>query len=75
MDINNPQSVAHFRQVLEQRDAAFRRSSGPLAADLSAAVSHYNSAVNDYNARCASRPRDPVLLGRVEATLACPPVR
>src|SRR5580704_1509616 len=28
MDVNNPQAVAQFRQLLEQRDAAFKRSTG-----------------------------------------------
>ena len=31
MDVNNPDAVARFRQLLQQRDALFRRSTGPLA--------------------------------------------
>ena len=74
MDVNNPQSVARFRQLLEQRDAAFRRSTGLATGDLSSVIERYNARVNEYNARCANRPRDPVLLGRVQATLSCPPL-
>jgi hypothetical protein len=73
MDVNNPRSVARFRQLLEQRDAAFRRSRSLATGDLNRATEHYNYRVNEYNARCANRPRNPVLLGQVQATLACPP--
>jgi len=73
MDVNNPQSVARFRQLLQQRDAAFQRSTRLATGDLAGAVERYNARVNEYNARCANRPRDPVLLGRVQATLSCPP--
>jgi hypothetical protein len=73
IDVNNPQSVARFRQLLEQRDAAFQRSTSLATGDLAGAVERYNARVNEYNARCANRPRDPVLLGRVQATLSCPP--
>ncbi|HEY8873232.1 MAG TPA: hypothetical protein VIM52_09405 [Stellaceae bacterium] len=73
IDVNNPQSVARFRQLLGQRDAAFQRSTSLASGDLAGAVERYNARVNEYNARCADRPRDPVLLGRVQATLSCPP--
>ena len=73
IDVNNPQSVAQFRQLLERRDAIFRRSTSLATGDLGGAVGHYNARTNEYNARCANRPRDPVLLGRVQATLSCPP--
>ena len=29
--------------------------------------------MSEYNARCADRPRNPVLLNQVQATLVCPP--
>jgi uncharacterized protein involved in exopolysaccharide biosynthesis len=73
MDVNNPQSVARFRQVLEQRDAAFQRSTSLVTGALNAAIERYNARVNEFNARCANRPRDPGLLQRVQATLSCPP--
>jgi hypothetical protein len=53
--------------------AAFQRSTSLASGDLAGAVERYNARVNEYNARCADRPRDPVLLGRVQATLSCPP--
>ncbi len=72
IDVNNPQSVAQFRQLLARRDAAFRRQSGPEFTELSGVTQRYNASVNEYNARCANRPRNPILLRQVEATLSCP---
>ncbi|HEX5452249.1 MAG TPA: hypothetical protein VFX06_00520 [Stellaceae bacterium] len=72
MNVDNPEAVARFRQLLARRDAAYRRSSGPLVSELSKAVSRYNQAGAEYNARCANRPWDPILLGQIQATLSCP---
>jgi hypothetical protein len=72
MDVNDPAAVARFRQLLEQRDAAFRRSTGLVTGDLSSVTGRYNQRVNEYNARCANRPRDPGLVASVQATLSCP---
>jgi len=73
MDVNDPAAVARFRQMLAQRDAAFRRSTGLVTGDLSSVTARYNARVNEYNVRCANRPRDPGLLASVQATLVCPP--
>jgi len=73
MDVNDPAAVARFRQLLEQRDAAFRRSTGLATGDLASATQRYNQRVNEYNARCANRPRDPGLVASVQARLSCPP--
>jgi hypothetical protein len=73
MDVINPQSVARFRELLEQRDGAFRRSRSLATGELNRATERYNYRVNEYNARCAGRPRDPALLAHVQATLSCPP--
>ncbi len=72
LNVNDPQAVAQFRQELQRRDAMFQRSNGSLVADVDAAVRAYNSQVNEYNARCANRPMDPILLNQVQATLSCP---
>ncbi len=74
VNVDDPEAVAQFRQLLERRDAAFRRSSGPLFIEYSNAVQLYNDRVNEFNARCADRPRNPVVLNQVQATLVCPPV-
>ena len=73
IDVNNPASVARFRQLLQQRDALYRRSSGATMTDLSDVVARYNARVSEFNARCADRPRNPVLVASVQATLSCPP--
>ena len=73
IDVNNPASVARFRQLLQQRDALYRRSSGATMTDLSDVVARYNARVSEFNARCADRPRNPVLVAGVQATLSCPP--
>jgi hypothetical protein len=58
-DVNNPQSVAQFRQLLGQRDAAFKQSNGDLIAAAQAATAAYNQAVANYNGQCAGRPLPP----------------
>ena len=58
-DVNNPQAVAQFRQMLEQRDAAFKQTNGPLLAAAQAATANYNQAVAGYNNQCAGRPLPP----------------
>jgi len=72
LDVNNPGAVAHFRQLLGERDAMFRRSTGPAAAELSSVTARYNQRSSEYNARCANRPQDSALVAQVQATLACP---
>ena len=58
-DVNDPQSVAQFRQLLGQRDAAFRQSTGDLIAAAQAATGAYNQAVANYNNQCAGRQLPP----------------
>ena len=41
--------------------------------DLSDVVARYNARVSEFNARCADRPRNPVLVASVQAALSCPP--
>ena len=73
MDVNSPEAIARFRQALERRDALFRRSSGPVFGELSAATDRYGARVQEYNGRCAGRPLEPALLAQAQATHACPP--
>ena len=73
LNVNDPAAVARFRQLLQQRDALYRRSSGPVLTDVSQVVARYNARVNEYNARCADRPRNPALIATVQTTLTCPP--
>ena len=59
MNVNDPQEQAQFRQLLAQRDAAFRQSNRDLIAAAQAATARYNQAVANYNNQCAGRPLPP----------------
>jgi DNA repair ATPase RecN len=72
LNTNDPQAVAQFRQRLEQRDGLFKRSTGPIVNDVTAAVQRYNERVHAYNQQCANRPFNSVLQAQVQATLSCP---
>jgi hypothetical protein len=67
-NVTDPQSVAQFRQLLAQRDAAFRQSNGELITATQAATARYNQAVANYNNQCAGRPLPPPPPG----PLSCP---
>jgi hypothetical protein len=68
VDVNNPQAVGQFKQLLAQRDAAFQHSTGGLVAAAQAATARHNAAVGDYNNACAGRPVPPPPPG----PLSCP---
>jgi hypothetical protein len=74
LNVENPAAVAQFRQLLDRRDAAYRQSSGVLFTQYQNTVALYNNRVNEFNARCANRPRNPALVSQVQAALVCPPV-
>jgi hypothetical protein len=75
VDVNNPDSVARYKALLERRDAAYRQSIGPVHADATQATARYNAGVNDYNARCANRPFNSALVAEVQTHLMCPPLQ
>lgn len=58
-NVNDPQAVAQFRQLLEHRDALFKQTNGDLIAAAQAATARYNQAVANYNNQCAGRPLPP----------------
>lgn len=59
MNVDDPQAQAQFRQLLAQRDAAFKQSHGEIIAASQAATVHYDQAVANYNSQCAGRPLPP----------------
>jgi hypothetical protein len=75
IDVNNPDSVARYKALLERRDAAYRQSIGAVHADATQATARYNQRVGEYNARCANRPFNSAIVAQVQATLACPPLQ
>jgi len=75
LNVNDPNAVARYKAVLEQRDAAYRQSIGPAHADATQATARYNERVNEYNARCANRPFNSALVADIQAHLSCPSPR
>jgi septal ring factor EnvC (AmiA/AmiB activator) len=73
LNTSDPQAVAQFRQRLEQRDALFKRSTGPIVNDVTTSVQRYNDRVGAYNQQCANRPFNSILQAQIQATLSCPP--
>jgi ABC-type transporter Mla subunit MlaD len=71
VNINDPDAVARFRQLLEQRDVAAQRAGGPTLAESQAATAAYNDAVNSFNNQCGGRPLPPPPPG----PLNCPMMR
>ena len=71
VNVNDPDAVARFRQLLEQRDVAAQRASGATLTDSQAATAAYNDAVNAYNNQCGGRPLPPPPPG----PLTCPMMR
>jgi hypothetical protein len=67
-NVDSPQAVAQFRQLLAERDVAARRAGGAALTDSQAATARYNQAVNAYNAQCGGRPLPPPPPG----PLVCP---
>jgi hypothetical protein len=75
VNVNNPDSVARYKALLERRDAAYRQSVGPVHADADQAVARYNARVNEYNARCSNRPFNSAVVAEMQSHLMCPPLR
>jgi hypothetical protein len=74
IDINNPDSVARYKALLERRDAAYGQIS-PAQSVAAAAVARYNASVGEYNQRCAGRPFSSELVAQIQAHPNCPPLR
>ena len=75
VNVNNADSVARYKALLERRDAAYRQSIGPVHADATQSVSRYNARVNEYDTRCANRPFNPFMVAEIQAHLMCPPLQ
>ncbi len=75
VDVNNPDSVAHYKALLAQRDAAYQQSLGPVVGDADQATARYNAQVSTYNGRCADRTFNSVMMAQIQAHLVCPPLQ
>jgi hypothetical protein len=69
LDVNNPQAVAQFRQLLAQRDTAYKQSTGGALSAAQAATASYDQAVAGYNNQCAGRPLPPPPPGPLSCAL------
>ena len=74
-DVNNPDAVAHYKALLQQRDAAYRQSTGPVVGDADQATARYNAHASQYNTQCASRLFNSEVMARIQAHLTCPPLQ
>jgi hypothetical protein len=75
LHVNNPDAVARYKALLEQRDAAYRQSIGPIHAEATQATARYNARVSEYNARCANRPFNSAIVVQMQVNLVCPPLQ
>jgi hypothetical protein len=75
LDVNNPDQEARYKALLDQRDAAYRQSLGPVVSDADQSTARYNAHVAQYNSQCASRQFDSVVMAQIQAHLVCPPLQ
>ena len=72
VDVNNANSIAAYRQLLERRDAAEYHFKVEVAPPYAETVAGYNKAVQAYNSGCATKMYDSAVLAEVQKTLYCP---
>jgi Tfp pilus assembly protein FimV len=74
LDVNNAQSEEQYKELLGQRDQAYKTSIGPVVGEAEQATARYNAHVNQYNTQCASRAFNADLMAQLQAHLVCPPL-
>jgi hypothetical protein len=72
VDVNNQGSVDRYKALLDQRDAAYRASIGPVVSEADQAVARYNALVRQYNGECANRPFNSEIMHEMQQHLVCP---
>ena len=75
INVNNPDQEAQYKALLNQRDAAYRQSIGPVVTAADQATARYNSLAGQYNAQCANRQFDSVVMAQIQTHLVCPPLQ
>ncbi|HUC70217.1 MAG TPA: hypothetical protein VMS01_03410 [Stellaceae bacterium] len=75
IDVNNAESEAQYKALLTQRDQAYQASIGPVVGEADQSTARYNAHVNQYNAQCANRMFDSVMMAQMQAHLVCPPLQ
>jgi hypothetical protein len=72
MNVHDRDAVESFMRLLDERDAARLAFENQATPAYGAAVQRYNGALEAYNASCAGRLFDPVVLAEVQRNLYCP---
>ncbi len=72
MNVRDRDQIESFQRLLDQRDAAQHAFQDEATPAYGATVERYNSAVDAYNASCASAVFDPTVLAQVQKSLYCP---
>ena len=75
INVNNADAVARYKALLEQHDATYRQSIGPVHANAVQATARYNASVSEYNARCVNRSLNWGLAPQAQEHLMCPPLQ
>lgn len=75
LDVNNADQEARYKALLDQRDAAYRQSIGPVVAAADQATARYNNLAAQYNTQCANHQFDSTLMAQIQAHLSCPPLQ
>jgi hypothetical protein len=72
VDINNPDAIAAYSNLLGRRDAAVHAMTDEVTPQYSSFVSSYNQRVTQYNQQCPGQSFDAAVLARVQQNLSCP---
>ncbi len=73
VDVNNPSSVDRYKALLDQRDAAYRESIGPVVSEVDQAIARYGALVGQYDRQCALHSFNSEIMNEMRAQLSCPP--
>jgi hypothetical protein len=73
VDVNNPGSVDRYKALLDQRDAAYKESIGPVVTEVDQAIARYGALVGQYDRQCALHSFNSEIMNEMRAHLSCPP--
>ncbi|HWE76594.1 MAG TPA: hypothetical protein VG328_25745 [Stellaceae bacterium] len=71
INVYDSRELDAFKQLLQQRDQSIA-ATADVTKNYDDAADRYNQAVATYNATCAGRSYDQIVLTQAKATLSCP---
>ncbi|HUC09166.1 MAG TPA: hypothetical protein VL985_01930 [Stellaceae bacterium] len=74
INVNNAQSEEQYKELLAQRDQAYKASIGPVVGEADQATARYNAYVSQYNTQCANHIFNADVMAQLQAHLVCPPL-